>query len=74
MAHDKTKHFIVCFIVAFVCGWTLGPSAGFALAMAIGIGKEIYDRSRGGIFDILDIRADALGAMTATILLFLTTP
>lgn len=39
--------------------------------MRLGLGLGI---GGGGIFDILDIRADALGAMTATILLFLTTP
>lgn len=58
---DKLKHFAVCFCITLIFG-LIHPALGASVAMAVGIGKEAYDRSCGGIFDWLDIAADAAGA------------
>lgn len=57
---DKLKHFAACLVIALIIG-LINPLLGAAVAMAIGIGKEIYDRSRGGKFDLYDLLADAAG-------------
>lgn len=69
---DKWLHAVACFTVAMIAGLvTLAISdehltaaiVGFALAMAVGIGKEVYDKYKGGTgFDWHDIAADAVGA------------
>ena len=68
-AHDprwmapKTEH--VVFSAAFgVAAAALvdNKAEAFALAMAPGVAKELYDRSRGGKFNWADIGRDAVGA------------
>ena len=44
---DKVMHFLVC----------------MAAAMAVGIGKELYDKATGEEFDWRDVAADAVGAV-----------
>lgn len=59
----KTEH--VVFSAAFgVAASALveDKAAAFALALAPGVAKEIYDRSRGGKFNWADIARDAAGA------------
>ena len=40
---------------------------GIALAMLIGIGKEWYDKRKGGPFDTKDLWADFMGALIAAV-------
>lgn len=42
---------------------------GIALAMFIGIGKEWYDKHKGGPFDAKDLWADFMGALLAAVAL-----
>lgn len=42
---------------------------GIALAMLIGIGKEWYDKHKGGPFDVKDLWADFMGALLAAVAL-----
>jgi len=58
---DKLKHFGACLVIALIIG-LIHPALGASVAMAVAIGKEAYDMSCGGIFDWLDIAADAAGA------------
>ena len=57
---DKLKHFGACLSIALIIG-LIHPALGASVAMAVGIGKELYDRMQGGPFDWLDIAADAPG-------------
>ena len=75
---DKILHFAVCAIAAFVCASIVGAmsknefagaTAGFAMAMGLGIGKEYGDsKAKGNKWDWLDILADFLGAVTGVFL------
>lgn len=74
---DKVLHFAVCFMIAAVEAMIMRASdvsvawcslAGFAAAMLIGVGKEVYDyyvRKTG--FDKNDLLADASGALLAAL-------
>jgi len=70
METDKKKHAIVMFfgtIVAFCLTrniWLAG-----AVAIAIGLAKELIDWASGGVYDILDMSANAIGIMCAILLL-----
>lgn len=71
---DKYIHGAACFalaaIVALVCHGVLGIGSkavaglvGVVVAMAFGVGKEIYDKcKRGTGFDLHDLLADFVGA------------
>jgi uncharacterized protein YfiM (DUF2279 family) len=70
---DKKKHFAACFVLAGV-GYGGGallfeePAArwltGAGLAMGAGVGKELYDKQRGGLFSLKDLAWDAVGTAT----------
>ena len=71
-ATDKVAHFGVSLFITFAVAacfakseWS--PLIGAAVALAVGIGKEIYDRARGGIFDGFDLWADMLGIITGAL-------
>lgn len=53
---DKVLHFIVSYLIALV-----DP----ALAVLAGVGKEVYDALGGGMADVCDLVADALGILAA---------
>ena len=53
---DKVLHFLVSFLLA-----QIDP----ALAALAGIGKEIFDAAGGGVADVYDLVADALGIFAA---------
>lgn len=68
---DKVLHFAVGMVIAIVAMMGVyyfsnnrlaSQLAGFVVAMAVGVGKELYDRKRTG-FDLYDLLADALGAI-----------
>lgn len=59
---DKLKHFGACFGIALTFG-LISPLLGACVAAAAGIGKEVYDKCRGGKFDLWDIAADAAGTL-----------
>lgn len=53
---DKILHIAVSYLLALV-----DP----ALAVAAGLGKEIFDLFGGGVADVLDLVADAVGILLA---------
>lgn len=59
---DKLKHFGACFAITLVFGALITVHSGVLLAVTAGVGKELRDYLRGGVFDWLDIAADAAGA------------
>jgi uncharacterized protein YfiM (DUF2279 family) len=70
---DKKKHFGACFVLAgagYAGGALLfdAPAArwltGAGLAMGAGVGKELYDKQRGGLFSFKDLAWDGVGTVT----------
>lgn len=53
---DKILHIAVSYLLALV-----DP----ALAVAAGLGKEIFDLFGGGVAEVLDLVADAVGILLA---------
>lgn len=70
-AVDKVAHFGVCFAITVILSAfinkPLGPVVGMLVAFALGLGKEIYDKVRGGKFELGDLVADFLGLAIAGI-------
>ena len=75
---DKVKHF---FMTAFVHSVTYSTVrltnadhrssmvGAAAMSAVFGIGKELYDRRRGGVFSTRDLVWDAAGAGSAAVVL-----
>lgn len=78
---DKIQHFAVCAIAAFVTASIVGvmsknefagATAGFAMAMGLGIGKEYGDsKAKGNKWCWWDMLADTLGAVVGITAYFL---
>lgn len=75
---DKVKHFFLAFFVQSVAYSTLRATnvghessllGSGALAMGVGLGKELVDRRRTGHFSPRDLAWDAAGVAGATLLL-----
>lgn len=75
MGKDKILHFLACETICFavvILGLIIGLgdyciAAGVIVALLAGIGKEIYDRKKGGVFDFNDILADAAGILVGAV-------
>lgn len=73
---DKILHFNVCMFLAFfsskvasvVFNNYIGALIGFIIAIIIGVLKEIYDSQGHGTPEWADIKADAIGAATGSIM------
>jgi uncharacterized protein YfiM (DUF2279 family) len=74
LAIDKVQHFAMAYGSAmFGYGLLRGAdvshrdaqAAALAGSLALGIGKELFDRSRGGPFSLRDLAWDALGTAAA---------
>lgn len=78
LALDKVAHFVACWLLVCVvvivlngaCGVDAGAArvAAFLAAMLVGAGKELLDKCRGGVFDLGDLLADALGAVAGVLM------
>lgn len=75
---DKVKHFFVTFFVQSVAYSTLRATnvghessllGSGALALGVGLGKELVDRRRTGRFSPRDLAWDAAGVAAASLLL-----
>jgi uncharacterized protein YfiM (DUF2279 family) len=75
---DKFQHFWMSFATTaygFAAARAAGIDTGAALYIAVpvsaaaGVGKEIHDRRRGGIFSVRDLVADGLGIAAAWFIL-----
>ncbi len=75
LATDKVAHFGVSFaITVCVAAMTYRSEfcsvIGMTVAILVGIGKEIYDKAKGGKIEVGDLVADLLGAGLAGVSLF----
>lgn len=63
LGQDKAKHFAVSAGLGFAAGFvTNDPYKQFALGMAPGLAKEVYDSRKGGSgFSVKDLAWDAAG-------------
>jgi hypothetical protein len=72
---DKKMHFICSFIITFVIGLIFGIFPGILVGCLVGLAKEVYDEfrfrkdSEGVGFDKLDLVYDALGIISATVII-----
>ena len=64
---DKLLHYFVCYFIATIIGIPTYPAIGFAVAVVIGLLKEILDWKKGGKFSYADFMFDILGAATGVI-------
>ena len=61
---DKLLHAEICaFIAAVVTAYTHNALIGAVVAIAVGVLKELYDKSTGEEFDWKDLAADAVGSV-----------
>ena len=67
---DKAKHFGVCMLIVLASAWIFGEIAAAAFAIAVGLGKELYDKHDYGLFDWWDILADVAGALTGAAVVY----
>ena len=75
---DKFIHLLVCVIIAetvAVCDVTIfnrsaiiAAIIGIVAAIVIGIGKEVIDFFRNGLFDVNDLKFDTYGAFIGGLL------
>lgn len=72
---DKLLHFNVCMFVAYLtarllpCCMVERMLAGFAFAVLIGFGKELYDEAQeGNTFNWCDLLADVAGASVGAVM------
>ena len=62
---DRIEHASLAFTIGLATGLaTRKPAAAFGVPAALGLGKEVADRSGTG-FDLVDLAADLLGAAAA---------
>lgn len=73
---DKLLHFNACLFVAYLtarllpCCTVERMLAGFAFAVLIGFGKELYDEAQeGNMFDWHDLMADVAGATVGAMMI-----
>lgn len=74
---DKKLHVFVSFCIAGVLSAFLAPIpfptpwlaglVALVVAMAVGVGKEVYDRRDGGHFCVWDLAYDVAGALLGSI-------
>lgn len=64
IGYDGCKHIILSAILTVVAKWLLPLWVAVALALAIGIAKEIYDKVSGkGFAELKDIACDVVGVI-----------
>lgn len=61
---DKVMHVETCALIAVVAKRCSGSVViGAAVALGVGLLKELYDVATGEVFDWKDVAADAVGAV-----------
>ena len=79
---DKFIHLLVCIIIAenvatydaqvFNRNAIIAAIVGIVTAIVIGIGKEVIDFFRNGLFDFKDLKFDCYGAILGGLLAFIS--
>lgn len=66
---DKVMHAETCALIAVVAKRSTGSMViGAAVALGVGLLKELYDVATGGVFDWKDVAADAVGAVVGAMM------
>lgn len=66
---DKVMHAETCALIsAAVTRYTHNALIGAAVALCVGLLKELYDVATGEEFDWRDVVADAVGAVTGAVM------
>ena len=65
---DGLLHIETCALIAVACGLFLPWWAAGTIALAAGIGKEVWDKYRGGVPSWHDIICDLIGVAVGTII------
>lgn len=78
---DKFIHLLVCVVIAeniaiydayiFNRSAIIAATLGVIVAIIIGIGKELIDFFRNGLFDLKDLKFDCYGAILGGLLAFI---
>ena len=64
---DRLLHFLVCAVIVFTFAQFAPIGVGILVAAILGIAKEVYDAEFGGGADLIDLIADIIGILYATI-------
>lgn len=73
---DRVLHLLVSYVLTLVLTLALSfvtSEGGTAIAlsvlgsMAVGVGKEVWDKCRGNVFDVIDLLFDLIGTMMAAV-------
>ena len=66
---DKVMHAETCALIAVVAKRSSDCVViGAAVALGVGLLKELYDVATGGVFDWKDVAADAVGAVVGAMM------
>lgn len=66
---DKVMHVETCALIAVVAKRSSGCVViGAAVALGVGLLKELYDVATGGVLDWKDVAADAVGAVVGAMM------
>lgn len=78
---DKFIHLLICVVIAeniaiydadiFNRSAIIAATLGVIVAIIIGIGKELIDFFRNGLFDLKDLKFDCYGAILGGLLAFI---
>lgn len=60
---DKLYHLIAGLLIALLCGYLTSPLIGLVMGIIAGVGKELYDYTDYGEYDVYDALATWLGAV-----------
>ncbi len=70
IALDKCTHFLACYAVTMTVGINSTPEIGALIGLAVGLGKEAYDKRPGGSgWDWYDVVADVAGVIVGYVVL-----
>ena len=70
---DKFLHFIISALLMFVLtAWICPMPVAALFTIAIGTGKELFDRQHSGVWDWADFIADILGMIVGFIVCWQT--
>jgi hypothetical protein len=64
---DKANHIIYGLVIYVLCNLVLVDIASLCVVALFGLAKELYDYKSYGRFDVLDLIATIVGALTLTI-------
>ena len=66
MPRDKVYHLVAGLVIGFL-GGLLHPLVGLGLAVAAGVGKEVYDKQAGGTVEVMDAVATFGGGLVGAL-------